>query len=80
MSQTGPDAFIPRQIRDVDELKIEILYLAGDAEAVSPMGAELLRAVARAVEPDTDSSSTMVRNRGAAKLMLAATSVASRKN
>jgi hypothetical protein len=52
MPEIDPDAFIPRQIRDVEELKIEILYLAGDAEAVSPMGAELLRAVARAVEPD----------------------------
>lgn len=80
MSQFDPDAFIPRQIRDVEELKIEILYLAGDAEAVSPMGAELLRAVARAVEPDTGSSSTMIRNQHAAKLMLAATSAASRKN
>ena len=80
MSQTGPDAFIPRQIRDVDELKIEILYLAGDAEAVSPIGAELLRAVARAIEPDAGSSSTIIRNQHAAKLMLAATSAASRKN
>jgi hypothetical protein len=52
MSQGADPEQVPvRKVRDLDELRAEILYLAADAEAVSTVGAQLLRAVAQALEP-----------------------------
>ena len=46
-----PEQVPVRRVRDLDELKAEILYLAADAEKISTVGAQLLRAVARALDP-----------------------------
>ena len=45
-----PEQVPVRRVRDLDELKAEILYLAADAERVSTVGAQLLRAVALALD------------------------------
>ena len=52
MSRASDPEQVPvRRVRDLSELRAEILYLAADAEAVSAIGAKLLRAVALALEP-----------------------------